>query len=349
MSEAMRMRDREAQGGAMPTGPGAGGAGQGRRASSGRIAVIDIARGVALVAMASYHLSFDLSFYGFVSWPVTTGAEWVAYARSIAATFLMLSGFSLVLMTRRGIVPAKILRRVAVVGGAAALVSLGTWAVVPDDVVRFGILHCIAVTTVLGLVFVRLPPLATLAAAIVVFAIPQFARTPALDSVWLVWLGLAADPPSSMDYVPLLPWFSAVLVGIAAGRFALDRDLLRGLARIEPRSHLLRGLGFAGRHSLPVYLIHQPVFFALIELSLLFGATPAVRVSDYRSSCMESCSATGAGEASCTTYCGCTADGFGRADLWSNFAAARPGTSEQSVVDAIVRECRMRALVPAGQ
>src|SRR5690606_30434682 len=62
-----------------------------------RLPVIDIARGVAIVAMVIYHLSWDLSLYGFI--PVDVGYDpgWVFFARSILFSFMFLVGVGLVL------------------------------------------------------------------------------------------------------------------------------------------------------------------------------------------------------------------------------------------------------------
>ena len=40
---------------------------------STRLAVLDLARGLAVVAMAIYHFSWDLSWFAYVDWPVAQG------------------------------------------------------------------------------------------------------------------------------------------------------------------------------------------------------------------------------------------------------------------------------------
>ena len=46
-----------------------------------RVEAIDIARGMALAAMAVYHFSWDLSFYGLADIPVTSATGWIVFAR----------------------------------------------------------------------------------------------------------------------------------------------------------------------------------------------------------------------------------------------------------------------------
>ena len=93
------------------------------RTGSGRILAIDVARGVALLAMASYHFTWDLEFFGYIT-PGTTGmGGWKLYARCIASTFLVLVGVSLVLAHQGGVRWPKFWRRW--LGIAAAAVPTG--------------------------------------------------------------------------------------------------------------------------------------------------------------------------------------------------------------------------------
>ena len=55
-----------------------------------RVPAVDMARGTALAAMAVYHFSWDLSFYGLADIPVTSATGWIAFARMIAGSFLAL-------------------------------------------------------------------------------------------------------------------------------------------------------------------------------------------------------------------------------------------------------------------
>jgi uncharacterized membrane protein len=232
--------------------------------AQGRIAVLDLARGVALVAMASFHLTFDLEFFGFLpAGTTTTGFFWV-YARAIAATFFFLAGVSLWLGHGGGIRWRAFGRRLAMILGGAALVSAATYAADPSTFVFFGILHSIAAASVAGLLFLRLPAAVTLAAALAAYAAPQFLRTGAFDTPWLAWLGLTTYGIRSVDFEPFLPWVAPLLAGIATAKIAARSGLFAALRRHPPSGAIARALGWAGRHSLAVYLVHQPVLMALV-------------------------------------------------------------------------------------
>jgi uncharacterized membrane protein len=231
-----------------------------------RIALIDALRGYALAAMAVYHFSWDLGLLGLADLGVADNPLWIAFARATAASFLFLVGVSLVLAHGAGIRPRAFLRRLAMIVAAAALITATSWFADPDGVIWFGILHCIALSSVLGLAFLRLPVIAVVVAAALCLAAPVFLTSPLFNSPWLLWLGLATEAPPSNDYNPMLPWFGMVLLGIAAGHAALSRHPPPFWAQWQPHNAIERGVAFIGRHSLAFYLLHQPVLIGLLWL-----------------------------------------------------------------------------------
>ena len=91
-----------------------------------RIEAIDVARGVALLAMATYHFSWDLEFFGYLEPGTTAHGALKIYARCIASSFLFLVGVSLFLAHGNGIRRRSFLIRFAMVAGAALAISLVT-------------------------------------------------------------------------------------------------------------------------------------------------------------------------------------------------------------------------------
>jgi uncharacterized membrane protein len=268
-----------------------------------RIEAIDLARGLALVAMAVYHFSWDLELFGYLD-PGTTAHGWLKLlARCTAASFLILVGISLYLAHGRDIRWRSFLLRLAMVAGAALAISVVTWLATPESFIFFGILHQIALASVLGLAFLRLPGPITLAAAALVIAAPWYARSTSFDQPWLLWVGLSSVDPRSNDYVPVFPWFGAVLVGIGLAQLAARSGLTSKLSDIRlPSVSLLR---FAGRHSLLVYLIHQPILIGIVwtaaQLMPPSRETPEVQ---FRNACEGECT-TIRDEAFCARYCVC--------------------------------------------
>jgi uncharacterized membrane protein len=130
----------------------------------------------------------------------------------------------------------------------------------PEGVILFGILHCIAVSSVIGLAFLRAPVALAIAAAIACLAAPAFLASPAFNGLGWLWLGLASEVRPSNDYNPLLPWFGMVLAGIAAARI-IPRDKWPAW---QPQDIVTRMLALIGRHSLLFYLLHQPVLLGIL-------------------------------------------------------------------------------------
>ena len=229
-----------------------------------RVEAIDIARGMALAAMAVYHFSWDLSFYGLADIPVTSATGWIIFARIIAGSFLGMVGVSLVLAARGGINWRGYGRRLAQVVAAAAAITVATWFAFPGAFIFFGILHAIALFSVLALAFLRLPAAVTLACAALAFAAPMLVSGPLFDRPWLLWTGLGTVFPPSNDYVPLFPWFGTTLTGLALGKIAENAGLWERLSSWRPDMAPARLAAFAGRHGLLVYLAHQPLLLALL-------------------------------------------------------------------------------------
>lgn len=272
-----------------------------------RIPAIDLARGAALIAMAIYHFAWDLEFFGYADPGMTAQGGWKLFARCIASSFLFLVGVSLFLGHRHGINWRGFLRRLAMVGCAALAISVVTYLAVPGGFIFFGILHQITLASLLGLLFLRLPAPVTFVMAAAVIAAPHFLRSPLFDHPALWWVGLSSTNPHSNDYVPLFPWFGAVLAGIAAAKLGSSTGLIERLKAISPGVGA-RPLIFAGQHSLAFYLIHQPVLIACVWVfSQVFPAQVETREVQFRKSCETACSET-RDEEFCARYCVCMLD-----------------------------------------
>ncbi|PLP60506.1 hypothetical protein CYK37_05055 [Mesorhizobium loti] len=270
-----------------------------------RITLIDALRGIALLAMASYHFTWDLEFFGYASAGLTAHGPWKLYARCIASSFLFLVGVSLVLAHGERIRWPGFWKRFAMVAVAAAAISLITFFATRPSFIFFGILHQIALASALGLLFLRLPALLTLVVAALVIAAPFYLRSPIFDHPALLWVGLSSADPRSNDYVPLFPWFGAVLIGIGMAKLAKTAGLFERLARVSLGQPFERPLTFIGRHSLAFYLIHQPVLIGCVWLFAQVWSAPAPDPKlGFTNACQASCQDR-RDAAFCVRYCGC--------------------------------------------
>lgn len=314
-----------------------------------RITLIDSLRGVALIAMASYHFTWDLEFFGYLDPGTATQGWWRIYARAIASSFLFLAGVSLVLAHFPAIRWRSFWKRFIYVAGAAGAISIGTLIAIPNEWIFFGILHSIAAASLIGLAFVRLPAFVSGAAAALIVALmviesvvaPGAIRSNVFNPVWLAWTGLAETPPRSNDFVPLFPWLAALLAGVALCRVAMERQWLASLARVQTTNNLLSK---AGRHSLLIYLIHQPVLIALVYLfSLASPPPPADRRQSYMQSCESGCVGGGNDEALCRSFCGCTMEALAAQSLLEPMQSGSINPQTDERVLRVAQECAIRS------
>jgi uncharacterized membrane protein len=303
-----------------------------------RLVIVDWARAIALIAMALYHLCWDLAFFRFIAADVAGSAVGRVSSTAIAGSFLTLVGVSLVLAHSAGIRWRPFLRRLAQIVAAAAGITLATYVVMPHGTIYFGILHCIALSCLIGLVFLRAPwPLSALA-ALACFSAPLLLRSEIFNGFGWLWLGLATHVPPTNDYEPLLPWSGFVLAGIALARAVPPArwPVVSGHGRAG------KPLAFLGRHSLAFYLIHQPVLFGLCWLAaqaVPAPAQPAGQEAQFQQQCVAACRQSGESAETCANYCGCVS-GAARADgIWDALIANRLDSESRKKLDQAIAVC----------
>ncbi|WP_309084476.1 heparan-alpha-glucosaminide N-acetyltransferase [Chelativorans sp.] len=303
-----------------------------------RIELVDIARGVALVAMAIYHFTWDLDFFGYIEPGTSVTGGWRIFARCIASSFLFLVGVSLYLAHGGGFRRRSFLRRLAMIAGAAAAITLVTYILFPDSFIFFGILHHIAVATVLGAAALRLPVAALLVLAAAVIAAPHFVQAQFLDHPVFWWTGFSRNVPSTNDFIPIFPWFGAVLLGIAAAKAADRAGLFARLRRIRLDDKLPL-LGAAGRHSLAFYLLHQPVLISGLWLfAQVVPPPPPDPGARFLQACIAQCMPH-RDEGFCRAYCGCVLDEATAQGRVGDLFATGGSRDAQSWVDNLAIQC----------
>lgn len=305
-----------------------------------RFAVLDIARGVAIVAMVIYHLCWDLSYFRFIAADVGYDPQWVLVARTILAVFLVLSGIGLVLGHGRGMRWPAFWRRWLFVLAGAIAITVTTWFVFPDSFVYFGVLHAIVLFSLLAVPFLRAPLVMVIAVAVVVIVLPLVFTDPMFNQRPWSWLGFWVVPPPTNDLVPVFPWFGATLVGVIIARLLLASRWAARLAAIDPRGRLARLLAAMGRWSLLIYLLHQPILLGLVyPAAAVLQPQMAMRTTDFLRSCQSSCVAGGTTAPLCTNYCQCGLENVERNDLWNAIYSGMVTASEQALLEAGNRQC----------
>jgi len=236
-----------------------------------RLWEIDTLRGVAVILMALFHLFWNLQHFSLSQIDVLSGG-WQIFARAIGSTFMGVLGVSLWLdAARRAQTRQQLwtrnLRRMIILLACASLVTIATVITTPTAFVRFGILHLAAVAVVLGTPFVQAPQWVSLVGGITVLLSTALIAQASPSTSWLIPFGVVPPGVSMVDYYPIVPWFGMSLLGIAFGKWFYPngnrRFTLPQLNRV-PFAPLLATLQFLGRHSLAVYLLHQPILYGLV-------------------------------------------------------------------------------------
>ena len=229
-----------------------------------RIWELDFARGAALLGMMIIHLIYDLvDLFGVLNWQLP---QWyLVFKNNFGAVFLVISGISVTLGSR-------CVRRGLTVFGCgflctgATLILYLTGMADRSILIYFGVLHCLGVCMLLWPLFRQLPNwmLVPMGLAFAAAGLVLRRYSPDVPAV-LIPLGFAPGWFSSSDYFPLLPNLGYFLLGAALGRL-LYREPVTRFPRVEAGNMPIRLFCAMGRHSLPIYLLHQPILAALVFL-----------------------------------------------------------------------------------
>lgn len=285
--------------------------------------------------MVIFHIAWDGWYLGLWSTDPTAEPGWVALQRGIVTSFLLLVGVSLALAHGGGIRWRPFWRRFAVIAAAAGLTSLGTFVVFPDYFVYFGILHAIAVFSLIGLALVRAPLWVVIGAGLAVLIPPSLVTHPAMSAKPLSWVGFWPVPPPTTDIVPVFPWLGVVLCGIALTRIVRGSALWDLITRWRGEGRIGRPLRWLGRWSLIIYLLHQPLLFGAMSL---VAPPPAPDPIAFVSSCETSCRELGSPQF-CARYCLCALEQVEQQSLWAEVATV----PQTPAIAAMTQMCSLMA------
>lgn len=315
-----------------------------------RIPALDALRGLALAAMFAYHLTWDLGYFGLIDRAIPTSREFHLFGHGIAVAFLALVGAGLVLAARRSFSWTRWGQRLGVIAAAAAVITAATYYAFPNSFIFFGILHCIAAGTIVATPFLRKPAWMATVLAVLILMTPFFVQAPFFDQPVWWWTGLGTYDPPSNDWRPFFPWVAFTLFGLAAMQGSLAHGLPHWLTQWRAGHPLSRLLVFGGRHSLGVYLIHQPVFLAVLFVGVqLLAPAKDPEETPFRQQCEAQCVASGADALMCSRFCGCVISETRSADLWRKVLTNAMTPMERERLDAITRQCSRSAAEPAGR
>ncbi len=242
-----------------------------------RLWELDALRGLAVTLMIAYHFIYDLDYFDIGSWDAYTLPALIV-GRTSAVAFLLLVGISLTLShARRGDrehARQSLVRGSYIFGLGMALTAV-TWALVGDWFIIFGVLHLIGLSILLSGPLLERPMASAVLGAMMVAAgiIMRGAMT---GNYWTLVVGIPPEGYVTFDYFPILPWMGLVFIGMALGNVLYPRGKRRGVkgsgtercaGRDGEQGAVAGGLGWLGRHSLAIYLLHQPVIIGALMVA----------------------------------------------------------------------------------
>ena len=241
-----------------------------------RVGFLDEVRGFAIICMVVYHLMFDLKFMFGVDVPIFF-ESWFDVIRDIfAGLFICISG--IVCNYSR-----SNLKRGVECFFIGMIFTFVTSYVTPGSPDVFGILHCLGICMMIyGLFesfFQKIHPVIGIALCLFLFVLTFNFKTgySGIGSLFkfkmpeffystgvLFPLGFTGKSFVSLDYFPLFPWLFLFLGGSFYGVYVKENRA----PKFFYKTHV-NFLAAAGRYSLWVYVLHQPIIYPL--LCVIFG------------------------------------------------------------------------------
>ncbi len=226
-----------------------------------RYTFIDALRGFAIINMILYHALWDVNYIFGVKIVWYTSNIGYVWQQMICCTFIFVSGLCFPLGKHK-------LKRGLITLGCSAIISIVTVLFMPQNIVLFGILSLIGSSIVITIPCERLLQKINCYLGFVAFVAAfvlakNFASYPQwlYSNLFTAYLGFPPQGFVSMDYFPLIPWLFLFISGYFACSIFKKHNLMPLMNKIK-----CRPLQWAGRHSLVIYMVHQPVIYVLLSI-----------------------------------------------------------------------------------
>lgn len=240
--------------------------------SRGRFWEVDFARGIGIIMMVISNFVTDLQYFLNYS---QHQPFWKVFAYTTASIFVFISGLSFWISYSRSIKKnskpyKKYFIRSGKLFGLGILITLTTYLLLESGTVYFGILHFLGAANILAILFYSFGKLNFFLALF--FILGSFIVSDiTLNTYLLLPFGIIPENFFTLDYFPVFPWFGVYLLGLTFGSTAYPQGTRKPDIPF-PKMPLVEFICWAGRNTLKIYIIHQPVLVGL--LLLIYGDLP---------------------------------------------------------------------------
>lgn len=229
-----------------------------------RIWELDFLRGITAIAMVLYHMFFDLNeYYGYSFGVVNT-----IVANIGAGVFIFISGISSTLTNRN-------IKRGLIVFACAVVVTIVSIPIMKEYYIRFGILHFFGVSMIFkGIIdrFIRdkrIQIIILLFVILVSFVFGYYFKSIGTTNPFLFPIGIITSDFVSFDYFPVFPYISYYCIGVIFGYIVYKNKV--SIFKNFVNNIIIKQLCVLGKHTLIVYIIHQPILLAILYFLNIFG------------------------------------------------------------------------------
>jgi uncharacterized membrane protein len=217
-----------------------------------RYLFIDNLRGIAFLFMVIHHIFY---FKDLANDYTTSYADniFVQSSGTLARTlFIFLVGLSLSIPNKKEFNIKKRLNRSLEILVNAGIISFITYMYYPEVFVRFGVLHFIALASLLGSYFIDKKQLTVVFMLVFILLKPLSVNNSIIDTITGAKLNY-----SMMDYFPLFPWFGLLLFGLHVGQTSNLIDIENALTNINSNIFTENNiLTRIGQNALNLYTFH---------------------------------------------------------------------------------------------
>lgn len=230
---------------------------------------IDFYRGVAILMMILFHLLFDLSLFQIAQVPIFTNPFWLLYRETGVFVFMSVSGFCLVLEHQNRIRWKLFWKRFIKLMLAGSLITLATYYYNSHKTIWLGILQFFALSSFLGLAFLKFKKFNLILGVLIIALgfIGNLNEASHYIGPWFTWIGFGTMHMNTFEIFPLVPFFGYILVGMYMGALLIpEKKADYFIFPLNPQNEAIRFTSFFGKHSLLIYLIHQPILLGVLYL-----------------------------------------------------------------------------------
>ena len=236
-----------------------------------RFFLLDVSRGVSVLAMICYHFYWDLGYFGFIDLRTVMQGLGLLAAQVIGVSFITIAGISGRVLTFSNNFKAKFSKRIVRLIILSTMISLATFLIDKNSFIFFGILHFLTICSIISLILVNVTKSYLLFLLFIVVGIISSSSISFDLPTILSWLGFNKNPPITNDFYPLFPWLTFYLFGFWVGHILMRRksSFLGDIFFINPvNSKLFKFIEYIGKNSLIIYILHQPILFSLFLIGI---------------------------------------------------------------------------------